>query len=80
MLFPLIPIPRGRKGPVLKNWQALAPDQLAQAFLGQNGCNRGVRLDHYAVLDPDTKAAGQLLDGWEQEGKLPPTVAWRTAA
>lgn len=80
MLFPLIPIPRGRKGPVLKNWQALAPEQLAQAFQGQNKCNRGVRLDHYAVLDPDTNAAGQLLDGWEQEGMLPPTIAWRTAA
>ncbi len=80
MIGPLIPIPKGRKGPVLKNWQTLTPEQLAAELAKQNGCNRGVRLDHYAVLDPDSPEAGQLLDSWEREGKLDPTVAWRTAA
>jgi hypothetical protein len=79
MIGPLIPIPRGLKGPVLKNWQRKSPEQLAEVCNGHNG-NRGVRLDNYAVLDPDTKAAGDLLDVWEREGKLPPTVAWLTAA
>ena len=80
MIGPLIPIPKGRKAPVIKDWQNLTSEQLAAEFKGRNNCNWGIRLDYYAVLDPDTKAAGSLLDDWEQEGKLPPTVAWRTAA
>jgi hypothetical protein len=44
-----------------------------------NGCNLGLRLDNYASIDPDTKAAEMLCDTWEREGKLPPTWAWRTA-
>jgi hypothetical protein len=80
VIGPRIPIPRGRKGPVLKDWPNLTPEQLAAELKRENGCNLGVRLDHYAVLDPDTQAAGSLLDMWEQEGQLPPTVAWRTAA
>jgi Bifunctional DNA primase/polymerase, N-terminal len=80
MIGPLIPIPKGRKGPVLIDWQNLSPEHLAAEFKKGNGFNVGVRLDHYAVLDPDTKAAGTLLEAWEREGKLPPTVAWQTAA
>ena len=80
MLTPLLPIPKGRKGPVFKGWQDMSHAQLAAELAGQNGCNLGVRLDHYAVLDPDSKAAGQQCETWEAEGKLPRTVAWRTAA
>lgn len=80
MIEPLIPIPKGRKGPVLKNWQNLTPEQLAAELAKHNGCNLGVRLDRYAVLDPDSQEATELLNTWEKEGKLPPTIAWRTAA
>ena len=80
--FPLIliPIPKGRKGPVLKNWQTLSPEALAE-FIAQNPeCNRGIRHDNTAVLDPDSKEAGELCDTWETQGKLPKTVKWITAA
>ena len=80
--FPLIliPIPKGRKGPVLKNWQTLSPEALAE-FIAQNPeCNRGIRHDNTAVLDPDSKEAGELCGTWEAEGKLPKTVTWITAA
>jgi hypothetical protein len=79
MISPLIAIPKGRKGTNLEKWSTMSPEQLAQACNGHNG-NRGVRLDNYAVPDPDEKAAEELLNQWEREGKLPPTVAWRTAS
>lgn len=79
-LFPILPIPQGRKGPVLKNWQAMEPEALAVELSRQNGCNRGLRLDHYASLDPDTKAAQDLMGQWLREGILTPTIAWRTAS
>jgi hypothetical protein len=80
MICPILPIPRGQKGPRLKDWQNLTPEQLDAASKRQNGGNRGIRLDNYAVLDPDSKAANMLCEQWEREGKIPPTVAWRTAA
>ena len=80
MLAPLIPIPRGRKGPVITNWQAMTPEQLAAEIKHQNGCNVGVRLDYYASLDPDSSGAMSLQSKWLREGILTPTVAWRTAS
>ncbi len=80
MISPIIPIPKGRKGPNLPNWQTLTPEQLAIKLKKSNGCNRGVRLDNYAVIDPDSKWAGVLMCEWEEQGELPPTIAWRTAA
>lgn len=80
--FPLIliPIPKGRKGPVLKNWQTLSPEPLAELIAKNPGCNRGIRHDNTAVLDPDSKEAGERCDSWETQGKLPKTVKWITAA
>ena len=79
MLSPLIPIPRGRKGTNVKNWSGLTPEKLAQEFFKYKNPNRGVRLDKYAVIDPDTPAAMSAVKIWEREGLLIPTPAWRTA-
>ena len=76
---PLIPLPKNEKGPRLKNWQTLSEAELTHRVAQNNGGNVGVRLDRYAVLDPDEIAAESLLNGWEQKGKLPPTIAWKTA-
>src|SRR5208337_3433350 len=77
---PFVPIPRKLKKPVIKAWQLLKPEELALAVKANNGGNIGIRLDHYASLDPDSSAARKLCDEWEKEGKLPPTVSWRTAS
>jgi len=79
MLAPLIPIPHGRKGTNLEGWSSLPPDELARKFQDNNGGNRGLRLDHYVSIDPDTPAAETVCETWEREGKLPPTWTWRTA-
>jgi hypothetical protein len=78
-LDPLIPIPKPRKGTNLQEWSNMSPEELARELKERNGCNLGLRLDNYASLDPDTKAAEMVCDTWEREGKLPPTLAWRTA-
>lgn len=76
----LIPIPKGRKGPVLKDWSTLSPEALTELIAKNPDCNRGIRHDNTAVLDPDSKEAGELCDTWETQGKLPKTVKWITAA
>ncbi len=74
-----MPVPRGLKGPpFLKEWQSLAPEKLAFEIKAYPDANKGLRLDNYLALDPDDKAASEILDDLEREGKLPPTVAWRT--
>ncbi len=76
---PILPVPRGLKGPpYLKEWQSLTPEQLAFQLKAYPDANKGLRLDNYLALDPDDKAASEILDNLEREGKLPPTVAWRT--
>ncbi len=74
-----MPVPRGLKGPpFLAGWQSLTPEQLAFQMKAYPDANKGLRLDNYLALDPDDKAASEILDDLEREGKLPPTVAWRT--
>lgn len=77
---PLVPIKRPSKKCILNDWSILSPEELNAAVVKNNGGNIGLRLDHYASLDPDSMAARNLCEQWEKEGKLPPTVAWRTAS
>jgi hypothetical protein len=77
---PLVPIHRKKKACYLESWSSLSPEELAVALVKNNGGNVGLRLDKYASLDPDSNAARNLCDQWEKEGKIPPTVAWRTAS
>lgn len=77
---PIIPIPKGRKGPLLKNWQSLTAGELLEAINQDMGCNLGIRLDKYASLDPDSAAARELVAKWKEDGTLTPTTAWRTAS
>jgi hypothetical protein len=79
MLAPLIPVPPGRKGaPYLKDWGKLPPEVLDAELKKRPGCNVGLRLDHFLALDADDQGAYDFLDKLEQEGRLPPTVAWTT--
>lgn len=80
MIGPILPLPRGGKKCLVKGWSTMAPEALAAELAKRKGCNRGVRLEEYAVLDPDSKAAGELCESWEKNGQLPRTVAWKTAA
>jgi len=80
MLSPMIAIPRGRKRPNTPGWQEMSAEDHAKALARRTGCNRGVRLDNYATLDPDSLAARELQAKWLKEGVLTPTVAWRTAS
>jgi hypothetical protein len=80
MLSPIIGIPRGRKAPDTPGWQEMSAEDHAKNLTRRNGCNRGVRLDNYATLDPDSLAARELQAKWLKEGVLTPTVAWRTAS
>lgn len=78
-LGPYIPVRRGMKGPPLIHaWEQAEPAKLAFEMQAHPNANRGLRLDNYLALDPDDKAAAEILDGLEKEGKLPPTVAWYT--
>jgi hypothetical protein len=79
-LSPIITIPRGRKGPDIQDWQKMSAEDHAKILARRNGCNRGIRLDNYATLDPDSEAARELQDKWLREGVLTPTPAWRTAS
>jgi hypothetical protein len=64
--------------PMIKAWESATPEKLAWEMKTCPAGNTGLRLDNYLALDPDDKAAAELLDKMEQEGKLPPTVAWYT--
>jgi len=78
-LGPLIPVKFGTKGPpLIRDWPNASSVVLAEAWQRWEGANRGLRLDSYLVLDPDDDAAAEFLNRLEQEGKLPPTIAWRT--
>lgn len=79
-LGPLVPIHRPKKACYLNDWPTLSEAELEIAVAKNNGGNIGLRLDRYASLDPDSIAARNLCDQWEKEGKIPPTVAWRTAS
>lgn len=80
-LGPLVPIKKGSKGhALLKNWQRVPPKVLQVVMAKNPGCNVGLRLDMYLALDPDSKEAMAFLEKLEREGKLPATVAWRSAS
>lgn len=79
MLSPIIPIVSGEKGPpIIKKWQTENPDTLNFESRSFPEGNKGLRLDNYLALDPDDKAAADLLDDLDRQGKLPPTVSWFT--
>ena len=79
MISPLIPVKVGQKGPpYISDWQKATPSALVLECRAWPGSNIGLRLDKYLALDPDDTPAAEILDGLEKEGKLPPTVAWRT--
>jgi hypothetical protein len=80
MIGPILPLPRGIKKCFIKDWPNKAPADLVKLVEKSNGGNRGVRLDHYASLDPDSAAARSLMAQWERQGILTPTVAWKTAS
>ena len=79
MLSPIIPVVSGEKGPpIIKKWQTENPDTLNFESRSFPEGNKGLRLDNYLALDPDDKAAADLLDDLDRQGKLPPTVSWLT--
>jgi hypothetical protein len=78
-LRPLVPVLKNQKRIIEEGWQEMSEEQLAELVDKNNGGNVGVRLDHYAVLDPDEPAAEVFANEWERNGILPPTVSWRTA-
>lgn len=79
MIAPLLPVKVGQKGPpYISDWQNATPSKLVLECRAWPGSNLGLRLDKYFALDPDDKAASDILDSLEKEGRLPPTVAWRT--
>jgi hypothetical protein len=79
MIGPQLPIVKGKKGPpLLSGWESAPWGDLQKACQLANGTNRGLRLDEYLALDPDDQAAEDICSRLELEGKLPPTVAWRT--
>jgi hypothetical protein len=78
-LRPLVPVLKNLKKIIIDNWQELSEAQLAEEIEKNNGGNVGVRLDHYAVIDPDEPAAEMFVGEWEKRGILPPTVSWKTA-
>ncbi|MDD3579445.1 MAG: bifunctional DNA primase/polymerase [Desulfobacca sp.] len=79
MIGPLIPIIKNSKKPYLGEWTTLSESQLSEAMGKNNGGNVGLRLDRYVTLDPDALCYESLVNSWEKTGKLPPTVAWKTA-
>jgi len=81
-LGPLVPIRKGSKGHShMRNWQKVSPKVLQEVMERHYpGCNVGLRLDSYLALDPDSEDAEAFLGQLERNGKLPPTVAWRSAS
>lgn len=77
---PLLPLAKKSKAIYLDGWETKSEEELAELIKKNNGGNIGLRLDRYASLDPDSPAARNLCEQWEKEGRLPPTVAWRTAS
>jgi hypothetical protein len=80
VIGPILHLPYGLKKCFITGWPTAPPEDLASELAKQNGCNRGVRLDHYASLDLDSPAAKALLDQWKRDGTLPRTVGWKTAS
>lgn len=78
-LSPLVPVLKNEKRIIVPDWQNLSADQLALKMKKNNGGNVGVRLDNYAVIDPDEPAAEIFANDWERKGILTPTVSWKTA-
>jgi hypothetical protein len=79
LLHPVIPIKAGVNGPpLLKGWQEASEAELEEILERNPQCNRGMRLDHYLVLDPDNQEAIEYLDRLEQESLLPITWTWIT--
>ena len=62
----------------MKQWQSETADALSWKAKGYPHSNKGLRLDNYLALDPDDKAAADILDDLDQKGDLPPTVSWLT--
>lgn len=76
---PVLPVKIGEKGPpFIKEWQTISRESLEFESLRFPHSNKGLRLDAYLALDPDDMAAAKILDELESQGKLPPTVAWKT--
>jgi hypothetical protein len=79
ILAPLLPIPRGKKGPpFFDDWQHKTADDLDDLFLKYPGCNRGLRLDRYVQVDADNEAAVKAVKELQAERVLPPTLTYIT--
>lgn len=78
-LHPLVPVVKNGKKIIVDGWQTLSGEELEKMVAANNGGNVGIRLDNYAVIDPDEPAAEIFVNDWEREGKLTPTVCWKTA-
>lgn len=80
-LGPLVPVRNGSKGHAhLRNWQKASPTVLQEVMSKHPGCNVALRLDSFIALDPDSTDAAIFLGQLDMEGKLPVTVAWRSAS
>jgi hypothetical protein len=81
MIGPVLTLPHGGKECYVEKWTTLPREDLATLVAKKNGSgNRGVRLDDYASLDPDSPGARTLMEQWKREGVLSRTVAWKTAS
>lgn len=63
---------------MLKQWQTEAASTLEFEARRFPHSNKGLRLDNYVALDPDDKAAADILDDLDIRGELPPTLSWYT--
>ena len=79
--WPIVPVKTGTKGEMLiKKWSTKSLPELQKAVARHYPCNLGLRLDFFIALDPDSIAAVIFLGKLELEGKLPPSVSWRSAS
>jgi hypothetical protein len=79
MLGPLIPIPRGKKGPpFFDGWQKKPADELEDLYRHYPNPNPALRLDKLIQLDADNGPAIEMIAQLKRTGVLPPTINYLT--
>lgn len=79
MIGPLLPIPRGKKGPpFFKEWELKSPGELEELYHEYPGCNPAVRLDSIIQVDADNEPAIKKVAEMKRTGILPATLNYNT--
>lgn len=78
-LGPLLPIPRGKKGPpCFEQWQSKTEGELEELYPRFKNCNPALRLDTLVQIDADNEPALKKVAEMKRAGILPPTVNYLT--